>query len=123
MRVSGVGAALLLVMAVACGATSTPDEEVARTAAALSPGAGGTYSWTKVDAPTARLGPMMTFDRARQRTVVFGGYNATTTYSNETWEWDGTSYARVNVLASPLDRIRGGLVYQPDRYAALLFGG
>jgi len=71
----------------------------------------------------ARTYPMMTFDSARGRTVLFGGANAAGNQSNETWIWDGNTWSRANTARRPAPRMRAGFAYLPRIGAAVLFGG
>jgi hypothetical protein len=63
----------------------------------------------------------MSYDQARGRVVLFGGWNGQ--YLGDTWEWDGAKWSAVNVTGpSP----RGGipsLAYDTHRKNVVLFGG
>ena len=51
--------------------------------------------WTEIaltgPTPGHRYQPVMVYDRARQRTVLYGGIGA----EPDTWEWDGRRWRRV----------------------------
>ena len=49
-------------------------------------------NWTllkSVSSPTRRSHHTMAYDSARQRTVLFGGYDGVLNIRGDTWEWDG----------------------------------
>jgi hypothetical protein len=76
--------------------------------------------------PTARRAHAMTYDSTRRKTVLFGGL--TGAYNGETWEWDGTSWAKKTPAdaegdGNPLARERHAMVYDNARAKAVLFGG
>jgi hypothetical protein len=76
--------------------------------------------------PSARHGHMA-FDSARRRVVLFGGYFGSG-WSDETWEWDGTSWARKTPAdpegdANPLAREAHSITYDALRGMVVLFGG
>jgi hypothetical protein len=52
-------------------------------------------TWTEValsgSTPGARYQPVMVYDRARRRTVLYGGINN----ASDTWEWDGARWSQV----------------------------
>jgi len=60
-------------------------------------------------APPRRYGFGMEYDRARDRTVLFGGWDVTCTspsncqytFLNDTWEWDGSEWTQVFPAQSP----------------------
>ena len=78
--------------------------------------------------PEAREGHVMAYDAQRQRVVLFGGYIHPTPVApyriaNDTWEWDGTSWARRTPANSPPARRAVVMVYDPVRSRTVLFGG
>ena len=79
--------------------------------------------WTKVadTGPSRRDHHGMTYDSARGRVVLFGGWNGA--FLGDTWEWDGARWAeRSSTGPSP----RGGIpsmAYDSDRGRVVLFGG
>jgi len=58
----------------------------------------------------------MAYDAARGVTVLFGGF------SNETWEWDGTTW-RMHAVVGPSARMGHAMVYDAARGVVVLFGG
>jgi hypothetical protein len=84
-------------------------------------------SWTAVTpvgaVPAGRAGQMMAYDSARSRTVMFGGRTGPQNYVNETWEWDGTSWALLSPAASPAARGYAAIAYDPVRQRTVMSGG
>jgi len=83
-------------------------------------------TWTNVT-PVAGPGPVprawhsMTFDSARGRTVLFGGYNGA--QLGDTWEWDGTQWTQVMTPVSPSPRSSGAIAYDSVTQRVVLFAG
>ncbi len=91
-------------------------------------------SWTNRSAglpggdgdPGARRCHALAYDRARGKTILFGGEAARG--DTETWEWDGSSWARVTPEdpegdGDPAARCGHTMAYDPVRERTLLFGG
>ena len=53
----------------------------------------------------------MTYDTHRRRPVVFGGAGQVAGYLNDTWSWDGTSWAQSIAAAPPGPRDAHGMAY------------
>ena len=82
-------------------------------------------TWTSVSPaamPSARWSHGMTSDSARQRIVLFGGYD-TQAARADTWEWNGTQWTPVTPLVSPSPRGSAGMDYDGARQRTVLFGG
>lgn len=78
--------------------------------------------------PPARFASAMAFDPLRQRLVLFGGATMRGLYGfyvgrNDTWEWDGTTWAKKTPATSPPPRAQHALAFDPNRGKVLLFGG
>jgi hypothetical protein len=78
--------------------------------------------------PQARTGSAMAYDAQRRRGVMFGGKKADGSYSDETWEWDGSDWIRQCTekspcAAMPSPRSDHAMAYDPDRGVMVLFGG
>ena len=75
--------------------------------------------------PSVRMGSGMTFDTARERTVLFGGQgpNGYGPCFADTWEWDGTTWHNATGGTAPEARQRMALAYHPVAGRAILFGG
>ncbi|MFO0840175.1 MAG: kelch repeat-containing protein [Phycisphaerae bacterium] len=91
-------------------------------------------SWTQrstTNAPAARRPGGMAYDSDRGVIVLFGGYysdGATTTFLNDTWEWNGSAWTRVHLgdplgVVAPLARESVGLAYDRSTRKTMLFGG
>lgn len=92
-----------------------------------------TRAWTVVDdgqqvdlglstSPAARRGHGWIYDAARQRFVLFGGWDGTQVLS-DTWEYDGSRWLRRSTPQAPPARFDAGLAYDSDRGRVVLFGG
>ena len=83
--------------------------------------------WIVLDekGPGARAEAAMTFDHARNRLVLFGGYRGTGRQRvrlGDTWEWDGTAWSLASTTG-PTPRNNAAMVYDSDRRVSVLFGG
>ena len=85
-------------------------------------------NWTKIKIPSAfkpgrrsRVG--MTYDSARLRMVMFGGYDVANGVSDETWEFNGAIWNQVATAVSPPPRQDHGMAYDPVRKRTVIFGG
>ena len=85
--------------------------------------------WTQVvtaNSPAPRFWHSMSYDPGRHRTVVFGGdYILSNTLgpNNETWEYDGSTWAQLFTAHQPSPRIMAPMVYDSALTKTLLFGG
>lgn len=84
-------------------------------------------SWKKVDvpAPPSRAEASFTFDRQRQKAILFGGYrieDGTMKPLSDTWEWDGKSWQK---MADGIPSARSGaaVAYDEQLNKVILFGG
>ncbi len=86
-------------------------------------------NWTQIStgtSPSGRWAHAMAFDTNRARTILFGGYGPvypTGTQTNDTWEYDGTSWVQIYPLDSPSQREQHGMVYDQTRLRGVMFGG
>ncbi|HNT28219.1 MAG TPA: DUF4215 domain-containing protein [bacterium] len=96
-------------------------------------------SWAKkttVNIPSASTGFAMAYDAERDKVVLFGGgyseqyfdpacgcWQTTTTLLEETWEWDGTDWTKMNPSVSPSPRNGSLMIYDSVRRELMLFGG
>jgi hypothetical protein len=70
--------------------------------------------------------PGMCYDRRRKRIVIFGGWDETSTFRGDTWEWTGEDLVRVDSIGPgirPAPRAGHAFVYDPSRERCLLYGG
>jgi hypothetical protein len=85
-------------------------------------------TWNQVKtshAPPARLWHGMAYDSTRKVVILFGGNASTSTssYLNDTWEYNGRDWTQVETPATPAPRSNGALVYDSCRQVTVLFGG
>jgi hypothetical protein len=85
--------------------------------------------WTKLSdqGPAPRSTHMLAYDAARDRVVLFGGFSQRegrqpTGYLTDTWEFDGTTWARV-ADAGPAGRTLAAFAYDPALRKVVMFGG
>jgi hypothetical protein len=65
----------------------------------------------------------MVYDPNRQRLVLFGGVNVgNIARSNDTWEFDGTTWTQIITANSPPIRASPGMAYDSQRQRVVLFG-
>lgn len=67
----------------------------------------------------------MTYDAARQRVVLFGGYDPAngTTARADTWEWDGLTWQPRTPAHAPPATYYHAMTYDAARSRVVLFGG
>ena len=77
-----------------------------------------------IPSPGIRFHHAMAYDIERKRTVLFGGFVAKIGYgSDETWEFDGERWEKMNSTAKPSGRGHHSMVYDPSRKKVLMYGG
>lgn len=90
------------------------------------------FSWTTAHPPTrpvAREGFGLTFDAARGRVVVFGGFVSRVTRVSDavalsdTWEWDGQDWALQPTPAALTPRGDVGMTWSDAEQRVVMFGG
>lgn len=85
--------------------------------------------WVQVGSanrPTIRHGHAMAYDSEREMTILFGGItieDENLVILDDTWEWDGESWAQRTPVNSPPARDYHAMVYDSTRGVTLLFGG
>lgn len=88
-----------------------------------------TRTWTSLPAATAprsRNSHALAWDSTRQRLVLFGGdtfMSGPDRVLNDTWEWDGTSWAEKLPANSPGPRSAHAMAFDAARGVTVLFGG
>ena len=75
------------------------------------------------DGPPRRGVQGFAFDAKRGVVVMFGGYGSHATVLNDTWEWNGQRWTRVNTANAPSPRWDTSMTYDPARERIVLFGG
>jgi len=75
--------------------------------------------------PSARRGLLqsMVYDPDRKVFVLFGGNLNNTTFYNETWEYDGTTWTQIVTATTPSSRTLASLVYDKVQKKVIMFGG
>jgi hypothetical protein len=97
--------------------------------------------WTELKpssgTPGARYGSQVVVDPRNNRTLLFGGLRLDTApptppatdpvpvqvYADDTWQWDGSAWTRLNTTGVPPARENGAMAYDPTRDEIVLFGG
>jgi hypothetical protein len=83
--------------------------------------------WTQVNSPNQpepRDEHSMVYDSTRQRVVLFGGHGLVTNDElNDTWEWDGTQWTKIDTAVSPPVIQACGLAFDSTRNVVVMFGG
>lgn len=78
-------------------------------------------------APPPRFSPLVVFDEARHRVVLYGGHRPQAgrqpRFLADTWEWDRQSWRQVESRSAPSARYGAALAYDRTRRCVLLFGG
>src|SRR5579864_1137062 len=69
--------------------------------------------------PAGRAYATMAYDSRRGRTVLFGGANGSTNFT-DTWEWDGSSWSTFSTTVSPPSAIGPGMAYDSARGVTVL---
>ncbi len=73
--------------------------------------------------PSARKKHAMAYDAARQRVVLFGGYDGNDRF-DDTWEWDGQTWHRIpHQNPEPSARAFHAMAYDAVHKRVVLFGG
>lgn len=64
----------------------------------------------------------MAYDSVRGVIVMFGGYNESSSWNGETWEWSGTTWIQ-RMIPGPSPRGLHAMAYDSARGVTVLFGG
>ena len=87
-------------------------------------------NWTNKTPPVGELSPTaccdvaMAYDPTREVMVLYGGFRGDQiSYSNETWEWDGTSWINRPTVGNPEVQISASMYFDIGRQRMVLFGG
>jgi hypothetical protein len=105
-----------VVVTSSCGAAQSD-------AATLSMNVSRAWTQRNIPGPPARRGPGMVYDRARARTVLFGGaQGGSGTWYGDTWEYDGASWSQV-ATTGPSPRVNPAMTYDEGRHVSVVFGG
>ena len=84
-------------------------------------------SWTKMplsQSPPARNLAAMVYDSARDRVVMFGGFQGGPTPNlSDTWEWNGSTWEEKSPTTIPPARNGHAMAFDSSSGTAVLFGG
>jgi len=83
-------------------------------------------SWIllSTDPDMANRGMRAVYDSHRNVVVMFGGQlDLTQSFTNLTWEFDGTSWHQIDTPNSPPPRIWHGMAYDSNRQVVVVYGG
>lgn len=87
----------------------------------------GNGVWTQrspATSPPARTQAAMAFDASSGHMILFGGFTAPDgNPSNDTWEYDGTTWTQLSETAPPSPRFSASMGYDSTRGRIVLFGG
>jgi len=90
--------------------------------------------WTQIkpaSTPGMRYGAQVAVNPANNHAILFGGIrvdidannNQVQVYADDTWDWDGTAWTKINTASVPPPRENGGLAFDPIRNELVMFGG
>lgn len=79
------------------------------------------WSLRETEGPAPRAYPTIAYDNGRHVTVLFGGGDELTTFS-DTWEWNGLQWV-FRTEGSPPKRFRHGMAYHESRAQVVMYGG
>jgi len=90
--------------------------------------------WTQIKpstTPGMRYGAQVGVNPNTNHTLLFGGIrvdidannNQVQVYANDTWDWDGTNWTKVNSALVPPARENAAIAFDPIRNELVMFGG
>ncbi len=77
----------------------------------------------KFPSPNARIQPILIYDPTRHRWVMFGGLTTPNNTLDDTWEYDGRTWAQITVDATPPHRRFSAATFDTLRNRVIMFGG
>jgi hypothetical protein len=85
----------------------------------------GDLSWNKIPAALGLpyRGMQAAQDTNRNVVVMFGGTDSVNKFLNQTWEFDGKIWKKIESVHTPAPRLWSGMTYDPLRKVVVLFGG
>ena len=83
---------------------------------------GAAWTLMATTGPSARGGHSMAYDVARNRVVLFGGFDASSNVLSDVWEWDGTAWTQI-AASGPEARFAAAMAYDSVAGNCVLFGG
>jgi cysteine-rich repeat protein len=82
----------------------------------------GTWRQVTAGLPPPRHFTAYGYDAARDMLVIFGGTDNTVNF-DETWEYDGTTWTKVDTIGKPSARYGAAMAFDDARDVFVLFGG
>ncbi len=73
--------------------------------------------------PPARRGATLTYDSARNETILFGGSNPLAGLLADTWIWNGSTWSQRVPASAPEPRSQHAAAYDAVRREVVIFGG
>ena len=86
-------------------------------------------NWVKMqpaNSPTPRASATLVYSPLRKRVLLFGGFsnvNGKIVVHNDLWEWDGSTWKKLNFIGGPSPRSSMLAMYFPPLGKVLFFGG
>ncbi len=87
---------------------------------------GQTWTLRATSGPAASIYAPIAYHAARGTTILFGGVvrvGQSFDSTDETWEWDGDTWRRLNLPVCPSPRHYHAMAYDPIRERIVMFGG
>jgi hypothetical protein len=86
---------------------------------------GCTASPCNTSMPSRRAGMVLSYDAARQQTLLFGGFDSSDSdiYLGDTWTWDGSVWTQHTPPSAPSARVSAAAAYDPVTQLVYLYGG
>jgi hypothetical protein len=72
--------------------------------------------------PSARVGAVMAYDPAINKTILYGGYNGTSLLT-DTWAWNGSTWTQLSPTTTPGNLAFASMSYDAGTGYIMLFGG
>ncbi|HZS14580.1 MAG TPA: endo-1,4-beta-xylanase [Candidatus Dormibacteraeota bacterium] len=84
-------------------------------------------AWTQQSpaaSPQGRLGAGIAYDPVHQQVVLFGGETVSgSTFFDDTWTWNGTTWTQQQPTVSPPTRLGASMAWDSAQKRVILFGG
>ena len=86
---------------------------------------GTSKTWTEkfpAHSPSPRAAALA-YDEATRRVLLFGGLTSQSTFTGDTWTYDGVDWAEQEPTTTPPARCDNALAFNPNLHAVVMFGG
>jgi hypothetical protein len=118
---------VVMLLLTACGDDGLADAAMDTSADSTMPPSAVWMLLSPTVSPPARESHAMAYDQARQRVVVFGGFDGPANGEDweraDTWEFDGSTWTEVTPASTPPARTGGAAAFDAARGVVVLFGG